>query len=66
MAVSGRHERGAEKPGARGPRTGDPEMIGTALQEMVTAPLLHPEGGQVVNPLFPFFSVPPLLDPNFQ
>ncbi len=52
--------RGAAKPRARGPRTGDPEMIGTALQEMVTAPLLPPEEGRVVNPLFPFLSVPPL------
>ncbi len=51
--------RGAAKPRARGPRTGDPEMIGTALQEMVTAPLLPPEEGRVVNPLF-FPSVPPL------
>ncbi len=34
-------------------------MIGTALQEMVTAPLLPPEEGRVVNPLF-FSSVPPL------
>ncbi len=51
--------RGAAKPRARGPRTGDPEMIGTALQEMVTAPLLPPEEGRVVNPLF-FSSVPPL------
>ncbi len=42
----------AKRPGARGPRTGDPEMIGTALQEMVTAPLLPPEEGRVVNPLF--------------
>ncbi len=49
----------AAKPRARGPRTGDPEMIGTALQEMVTAPLLPPEEGGVVNPLF-FPSVPPL------
>ncbi len=51
--------RGAAKPRARGPRTGDPEMIGTALQEMVTAPLLPLEEGRVVNPLF-FPSVPPL------
>ncbi len=51
--------RGAAKPRARGPRTGDPEMIGTALQEMVTAPLLPPEEGRVANPLF-FPSVPPL------
>ncbi len=51
--------RGAAKPRARGPRTGDPKMIGTALQEMVTAPLLPPEEGRVVNPLF-FPSVPPL------
>ncbi len=50
--------RGAAKPRARGPRTDDPEMIGTALQEMVTAPLLPPEEGRVVNPLF-FPSVPP-------
>ncbi len=50
--------RGAAKPRARGPRTGDPEMIGTALQEMVTAPLLPSEEGRVVNPLF-FPSVPP-------
>ncbi len=35
--------RGAAKPRARGPRTGDPEMVGTALQEMVAAPLLPPE-----------------------
>ncbi len=49
----------AAKPRARGPRTGDPEMIGTALQEMVTAPLLPPEEGRVVNPLF-FPSVLPL------
>ncbi len=56
--------RGAAKPRARGPRTGDPEMIGTALQEMVTAPLLPPEEGWVVNPLF-FPSVPPRY-PNFQ
>ncbi len=35
-------------------------MIGTALQEMVTAPLLPPEEGRVVNPLFPFLSVLPL------
>ncbi len=47
--------RGAAKPRARGPR-----MIGTALQEMVTSPLLPPEEGRVVNPLFPFLSVPPL------
>ncbi len=34
-------------------------MIGTALQEMATAPLLlPPEGCRVVNPLFPFISVP--------
>ncbi len=39
--------RGAAKPRASGPRTGDPEMIGTALQEMVTAPLLPPEEGRV-------------------
>ncbi len=57
--------RGAAKPRARGPRTGDPEMIGTALQEMVTAPLLPPEEGRVVNPLF-FPSVPPQRYPNFQ
>ncbi len=44
--------RGAAKPRARGPRTSDPEMIGTALQEMVTALLLPPEEGRVVNPLF--------------
>ncbi len=50
--------RGAAMPRARGLRTGDPEMIGTALQEMVTAPLLPPEEGRVVNPLF-FPSVPP-------
>ncbi len=49
--------RGAAR--ARGPRTGDPEMIGTALQEMATAPLLPPEEGRVVNPLF-FLSVLPL------
>ncbi len=52
--------RGAAKPRARCPRTGNPEMIGTALQEMVTAPLLPPEEGRVVNPLFPFLSVLPL------
>ncbi len=57
----------AAKPRARGPRTGDPEMIGTALQEMVTAPLLPPEEGGVVNPLF-FPSVLPSSQwyPNFQ
>ncbi len=42
--------RGAAKPRARGPRTGDPEMVRTALQEMVTAPLLPPEEGRVVSP----------------
>ncbi len=52
--------RGVAKPRARGPRTGDPEMVGTALQEMVTALLLPPEEGRVVNPLFPFLSVLPL------
>ncbi len=55
--------RGAAKPRARGPRTGDPEMDGTALQEMVTAPLLPPEECRVVNHLFPFLSVP-LLEQN--
>ncbi len=40
-------------------------MIGTALQEMVTAPLLPPEGGRVVNPLFPFLSVLPPAVPKF-
>ncbi len=56
--------RGAAKPRARGPRTGDPEMIGTALQEMVTAPFLPPEEGRVVNPLF-FPSVPPFCSHIF-
>ncbi len=46
--------RGAAKPRARDPRTGKPEIIGTAHQEMGTAPILPPEGGRVVNPLFPF------------
>ncbi len=71
--------RGAPKPGARGPRTGDPEMIGTALQEMVTAPLLPPGGGlggksfvfsshyslaqRVVGGAKPLHSHPPLLSP---
>ncbi len=32
---------------ARGPETGDPEMEGTALREMVTAPLPPPEEGPV-------------------
>ncbi len=32
--------RGAAKPRARGPRMSDPEMVRTALQEMVTVPLL--------------------------
>ncbi len=40
-------------------------MIGTALQEMVTAPLLPLEEGRVVNPLFPFLSVPPPAVPKF-
>ncbi len=47
--------RGVAK--ARGSRTGD--IVRTALQEMVTAPLLPPEEGWVVNPLFPFISVLP-------
>ncbi len=43
LAVSGR---------ARGPRTGDPEREGTALREMVNAPLPPPEEGRVKNILF--------------
>ncbi len=37
---------------ARGPETGDPEMVETARREMVTAPLPPPEEGRVENPLF--------------
>ncbi|RXN21499.1 interferon-induced very large GTPase 1-like protein [Labeo rohita] len=55
LVVSGR---------ARGPETGDPEMDGAALREMVNAPLPPPEEGQVENLLFPFF--PPLaVVPNY-
>ncbi len=42
------------------PETGDPEPLDSALQEIVTAPLLPPEEGRVENLLFPFCSVPPL------
>ncbi len=42
--------RGAAKPRARGPRMSDPEMVRTALQEMVTAPLLPPGETRVVSP----------------
>ncbi len=51
------------KPGAsasaRGPETGDPEMEGTAHQEMVTAPLPPLEEGRVENILFHFVFVAP-------
>ncbi len=47
--------RGAAKPRARGPRTGRPEMVGTALQEMVTAPLLPSEESRVVSSFFFLF-----------
>ncbi|RXN02966.1 receptor-type tyrosine- phosphatase eta-like protein [Labeo rohita] len=41
---------------ARGPETGDPEMDGAALREMVNAPLPPPEEGRVENLLFPFLT----------
>ncbi len=42
---------------ARGPEMGDPEMEGTALREMVSAPLTPPEEGRVENLLFHFVFV---------
>ncbi|KAI2646504.1 hypothetical protein H4Q32_024931 [Labeo rohita] len=48
--------------GASDPEMGDPEMGGSALREMVSAPLPPPEEGRVENLLFPFVFVP-LLSP---
>ncbi len=42
---------------ARGPEMGDPEMEGTALREMVSAPLTPPDEGRVENLLFHFVFV---------
>ncbi len=50
------HESCAPRCGAE---TGGPEPLDPALQDMVTAPLLPPEEGQVENLLFLFCSVPP-------
>ncbi|KAI2656717.1 ORF V: Enzymatic polyprotein [Labeo rohita] len=51
LVVSGR---------ARGPETGDPEMDGAALREMVNAPLAPQEEGRVENFCFLFFRHWPL------
>ncbi len=45
---------GSASGSASGPETGNPEVEGTALREMVTAPLPPPEEGRVENLLFPF------------